>query len=141
MNRRTFFRWIGLGWLTSALLPILVACDFRRITAKPRSDGFVAVGNVSELEQSANKLQVQVGNTQLIVVGNASQPQTIGSFNPTCPHAGCNVKWETTQSQFVCPCHGAEFDSRGRVTQGPAAKDLASYSVKVEGQSILVKLN
>uniref|UniRef100_A0A832M4S3 Rieske (2Fe-2S) protein n=1 Tax=Oscillatoriales cyanobacterium SpSt-402 TaxID=2282168 RepID=A0A832M4S3_9CYAN len=141
MNRRTFFRWIGLGGLNSALLPILAACDFRRIAAKPRSDGFVAVGNISELDQSAGKLQVQVGDTQLIVVGNASQSQTIVALNPTCPHAGCNVKWEANQRQFVCPCHGSEFDSRGRVTQGPAAKDLVGYSVKVEGRSILVKLN
>lgn len=141
MNRRIFLRWIGLGWLTSALLPILVACDFRRIAAKPRSDSFVAVGNISELDQSAGKLQVQVGDTQLIVVGNASQSQTILALNPTCPHAGCNVQWEANQRQFVCPCHGSEFDSRGRVTQGPAAKDLAGYSVKVEGRSILVKLN
>jgi cytochrome b6-f complex iron-sulfur subunit len=139
MNRRTFFRWVGLGWLTSTLLPILVACDFRRIAAKPRSDGFVAVGNLSELDQPVGKLQVQVGNTPLIVVGNSAQPQTIVALNPTCPHAGCNVKWENNQSQFVCPCHESEFDSRGQVTKGLAARDLASYPVKIEDQAILVK--
>lgn len=141
MNRRAFFRWIGLGWLTSTLLPILVACGFKRIAANSRSDGFVVVGNVSELDQSAGKLQVQVGNTRLIVVGSASHPQTIVALNPTCPHAGCIVKWEDNQSQFVCPCHGSEFDSRGQVTQGSATRDLVSYSLKVENQSILVKLN
>ncbi|MES1025065.1 Rieske (2Fe-2S) protein [Gloeocapsa sp. BRSZ] len=141
MNRRAFFRWIGLGWLTSTLLPILVACGFKRIAANSRSDGFVVVGNVSELDQSAGKLQVQVGNTRLIVVGSASHPQTIVVLNPTCPHAGCIVKWKDNQSQFVCPCHGSEFDSRGQVTQGPATRDLVSYSIKVENQSILVKLN
>jgi cytochrome b6-f complex iron-sulfur subunit len=141
MNRRAFFRWIGLGWLTSTLPPILVSCDFKRIAAKPRSDGFVEVGSVSELDQPIGKLQVRIENTPLIVVGNPSQPQTIVALNPTCPHAGCDVQWKNDQSQFVCPCHESKFDSRGQVTQGPAARDLANYSVKVEDQSILVKLN
>jgi hypothetical protein len=52
-----------------------IAADSGRIAAKPRSDGFVAVGDMSELDQSAGKLQVQVSDTQLIVVGNASQSQ------------------------------------------------------------------
>lgn len=141
MNRRTFLRWLGLGWLISILPPILVACEFKRIASKPRSDGFQAVGNVSELKQPASQLQVQVGNTQLIVMGSSSQPQTIVAVNPVCPHAGCIVKWEGDQSKFVCPCHDSEFDSRGQVTKGPAARDLASYPVEVEGQTILVKLN
>lgn len=129
-----------MGWLTG-LLPILTACDFKRITAKPRSDGFVVVGTVSELNQSAGHLQLQAGNTQFIVVGRSAQPQTTVALNPTCPHAGCDVQWKNNQSQFVCPYHGSEFDSRGQVTRGPAGRALASYPLKVEDQAILVKLD
>ncbi len=140
MKRRVFFRWIGLGWLTSTLFPLLAACDPKRMAVKPRADGFVAVGSLSELDQAGGKLSVQAGNTPLILVGSAAQPQTIGALNLTCTHAGCTVKWETIQKQFVCPCHGAKFDAQGQVAQGPAAKGLTSYTVKVEDQSILVKL-
>ena len=39
-----------------------------------------------------------------------------------CTHRGCTV--EDKDGKYVCPCHGAEFDLEGRVTKGPAKKDL-----------------
>jgi cytochrome b6-f complex iron-sulfur subunit len=45
-----------------------------------------------------------------------------GAFSSRCTHLGCTVR--RTAEGFFCPCHGARYDSEGRVTLGPARKDL-----------------
>jgi Rieske Fe-S protein len=40
-----------------------------------------------------------------------------------CTHRRCKILPETDLS-FSCPCHGSSFDAGGRVTAGPATRDL-----------------
>ncbi|MDX2214825.1 MAG: FAD-dependent oxidoreductase [Oculatellaceae cyanobacterium bins.114] len=46
----------------------------------------------------------------------------------SCTHQGCTVHTET-DGHFHCPCHGAEYDDRGRVLRGPAQRDLPRFQV------------
>lgn len=46
----------------------------------------------------------------------------------TCTHQGCTVQ-PTATGEFHCPCHGAVFDSTGRVMRGPAQRDLGRFKV------------
>ena len=41
-----------------------------------------------------------------------------------CTHLGCTV--ESKPEGFTCPCHGSRFDTLGKVTRGPAQKNLHS---------------
>lgn len=40
-----------------------------------------------------------------------------------CTHRKCRLEAESNRS-FNCPCHGSTFDPGGRVTEGPAKRDL-----------------
>lgn len=42
----------------------------------------------------------------------------------SCTHLGCIPLRGGAAGGWVCPCHGSQFDASGRVTQGPAAKNL-----------------
>jgi cytochrome b6-f complex iron-sulfur subunit len=53
-----------------------------------------------------------------------------------CTHLGCTVQWKAEQNQFVCPCHGSQFDNQGRVVKGPAKRSLPIASVVVKQNQI-----
>ncbi|MDF7679691.1 ubiquinol-cytochrome c reductase iron-sulfur subunit [Enterobacteriaceae bacterium ESL0689] len=55
-----------------------------------------------------------------------------------CPHAGCVPNARAGGQGWVCPCHGSEFDTSGRVTRGPATANLAipDYAFYPDGQTL-----
>ena len=58
------------------------------------------------------------------------------ALSSTCPHLGCQVRWESQNNRFFCPCHNGVFDPSGVATSGPpadAGQQLASYPLKVAG--------
>lgn len=44
-----------------------------------------------------------------------------------CTHLGCTVN--LAETGYACPCHGSTYDSYGRVTGGPAPKDLVFFRI------------
>jgi len=63
-------------------------------------------------------------------------PEDFVALSSTCPHLGCQVRWEATNDRFFCPCHNGVFDPSGRGIGGPpgeAGQSLAQYPLKVEG--------
>ena len=58
------------------------------------------------------------------------------ALSSTCPHLGCQVRWEAQNNRFFCPCHNGVFDPSGVATGGPpgeAGQRLAEYPLRVEG--------
>ena len=59
------------------------------------------------------------------------------ALSSTCPHLGCQVRWEAQNNRFFCPCHNGIFDPSGVAIGGPpgeAGQRLAAYPLKVEGR-------
>lgn len=58
------------------------------------------------------------------------------AIQPICTHLGCTVPWNAEQGRFICPCHGSQYDSEGRVVQGPAPRSLPLVTVVVKQNQI-----
>jgi len=64
--------------------------------------------------------------------GSAGDFVALGS---TCPHLGCQVKWEPQNNRYFCPCHNGTFDPSGKATGGPpgdAGLSLPRYNLTVQ---------
>ena len=147
MNRREFMTWAGAGFLATSLPVALAACSTPTATApltplvaNAATNGYATVANLTDLRLDSAIEALGPDKKPIAITGNIQKPESIVAVNPTCTHKGCVVKWNASDKQFVCPCHGASFDNRGKVTKGPASKPLPTYAVKVENGKILVKV-
>jgi nitrite reductase/ring-hydroxylating ferredoxin subunit len=61
------------------------------------------------------------------------------ALSSTCPHLGCQVRWEEQNDRFFCPCHSGVFDPTGKAIAGPpgdAGQSLPRYALKVENGTL-----
>jgi nitrite reductase/ring-hydroxylating ferredoxin subunit len=60
----------------------------------------------------------------------------------TCTHEDASLSAGSLRGEIVkCPLHGSRFNvCTGQVMEEPAAENLKTYPVRVEGESILIGL-
>ena len=61
------------------------------------------------------------------------------ALSSTCPHLGCQVRWEGQNNRFFCPCHNGVFEPSGKAIGGPpgeAGQSLPRYQLRVENGSL-----
>ena len=148
MQRREFLSWVGIGTLASFLPVVIAACtneskeqtSANNTTPAPTSSNeYLTIGTLTELDKSGQILNKQTKDKPVIVIRNPQDSKTVLALNPTCTHKGCFVTWKSDEKHFECPCHDSDFARDGKVLKGPATQPLATYAVKIEGDSILVK--
>lgn len=45
----------------------------------------------------------------------------------TCTHLGCELRWNSAEKSWDCPCHGSRFTFEGDIIEGPAVTRLNHY--------------
>ncbi len=56
----------------------------------------------------------------------------------TCTHRGCELI--IGGGVYTCPCHGSEFTTTGKVTEGPAIENLKTYKIKTDNENIYISI-
>jgi len=54
-----------------------------------------------------------------------------------CTHRNCKLDAEADKT-FYCPCHGSTFDADGKVTEGPARRNLPMFTVSTNDKGELL---
>lgn len=59
------------------------------------------------------------------------------AISAVCTHLGCIVG--TSEDGFACPCHGSRYDPTGKVTRGPAPRNLPWWRMQYapDGQVVV----
>jgi ubiquinol-cytochrome c reductase iron-sulfur subunit len=83
-----------------------------------------------------NRTKKQIEEARSVPVSSLPDPQTDQSrvkeghdqwlvVIGICTHLGCiPIAHEGNYDGFFCPCHGSQYDSSGRIRQGPAPSNL-----------------
>ena len=59
------------------------------------------------------------------------------AFSAFCTHRKCKLTAERDLS-FYCKCHGSTFDPSGKVTEGPATRDLPTFPTSTDARGHLI---
>ncbi|MFF3313787.1 Rieske (2Fe-2S) protein [Streptomyces sp. NPDC002952] len=90
---------------------------------------------IIQLDQIPEGRGVVVPSANVVVI--RGKGDSVWAFDAICTHAGCTVS-EVTADSIECPCHGSKFDPKtGKVTHGPATKNLPRVIVEVRNGVVL----
>jgi Rieske Fe-S protein len=103
--------------------------------ANPASERVVDVGPASNFAKDGVYAAFETQGFFIVRKGN--QLLALSAF---CTHRRCKLAAQSDRS-FYCRCHGSTFDPNGKVTEGPAKRDLSQLSITVnEKGNVLVKV-
>lgn len=146
MNRREFIERSCMSCLAGlSILPLLNSC-----TAIHYSTNYTNGKNSIILKKSEFTLLKHNKPTQLkfVVIKNdqlefplvvyATGENSYSALYMQCTHQGCELS--PHENALVCPCHGAEFDTKGTVTNGPAEHHLKTFATTSDHEHIYIQL-
>ena len=136
MDRRKFLSQVGFG-ATAMLVPAciggLASCSGEGAEpSAPTNVDFTV--DISSGSLSSNGGFI-ASNGIIIARTNSG---TFLAVSAACTHQGTTVNYYSGDNNFVCPNHGAVYNSSGTVTKGPATTDLTQYKTSLSGNSLRI---
>jgi cytochrome b6-f complex iron-sulfur subunit len=135
MNRRKFLRSL-LFFLGSTAFVSFAYPLFRFLEAPVTGSKIVRITIKKEDIPSGSVKDIVINNTPAIVI-NMPDKGFI-ALSKICTHLGCIVEYDKTKKMLICPCHAGAFSLEGNVLSGPPPKPLLKYTVKVQGDDIVI---
>ena len=77
-------------------------------------------------------------SSQFLLVAHTAQ-DAFAALNGTCTHQACTITGFGS-GVFVCPCHGSQFTTSGRVVSGPAPAPLAQHQTQFANGVLTIAL-
>jgi Rieske Fe-S protein len=128
IGRRTFLVQSAIVAAAAAL----AACGADSSTAPTISTGTtIKVSDFSSLSAVGGIATTSVGGAPIAVVRTGTSSFLV--LSRVCPHQGSTVN--QNGSGFLCPNHGARFDSNGTWTGGERTSSLHAYSSTYDAAS------
>ncbi|MCU7550505.1 Rieske (2Fe-2S) protein [Chitinophagaceae bacterium LB-8] len=145
MNRRDFLLNSCAACLgAAASASIFSSCTSTRyISGTIVKDGLTLSKDEFKLDQKGN-----IAYRSFVIVRNETlqYPICIYRFSEQeytalwmrCTHQGTEL--QASGDVLQCPAHGSEFNNRGKVTNGPADRDLRIFPVTVNNKELFIDL-
>ena len=151
INRRSFFGAlmavgsVGMGAILA--VPVLRYVLYP-LYAKASGTEWSDVGEMSEFASSSAPVRKtitfaqrdgwrEVVSAQSIYVSRNAQGE-LEVLSAICPHLGCSVSWQSSQKDFICPCHGSVFKPDGKVIAGPSPRGMDRLRIRTKGGKLQV---
>lgn len=79
------------------------------------------ITSLSEVTEGEAKVVKYEGDSYALYKETGGKVHLVKS---TCPHAKCEVRWNSAELSWDCPCHGSRFNVNGKILTGPSVTAL-----------------
>jgi cytochrome b6-f complex iron-sulfur subunit len=144
VDRREFISKLGQAAVAAGLIAPIIG-SAASVMGKPKPTPMEPI--VLDLTKPEYAVLGQVGGAlkipdphdkkKPIIVIRISKTH-VAAFSSKCTHLGCEVPLPV-DGIIKCPCHGSVFDAEGKVTHGPAKKNLYAYSASLNQSMITIQ--
>ncbi len=129
VNRREFFSFLAVGWITFAaavagLLSLVFRYTYPNVNFEPAMD-FLA-GAPDSYDTGVDERWKKIHGVWII-----KQEGRLVALSNICTHLGCIPTWLPAEIKFKCPCHGSGYYMNGINFEGPAPRPLERYKVNL----------
>jgi Rieske Fe-S protein len=145
MNRRTFVKQTCITCVSGGLIPLLVSsCQATHYTSGVIDETGI---NVSKSEFTYLKKEQTLMRQYIIIQNDKLEfPIYLYRFSDNeysalwmkCTHQGAEL--QASGDSLHCPSHGSEFTNKGTVSNGPAERNLRSFPIRVQTDTITIDL-
>jgi cytochrome b6-f complex iron-sulfur subunit len=97
----------------------------------------VQIDSASPLAAVGGAAQVRSSGGVFLVARTAQESFT--ALTATCTHQACTITGFDS-ARYICPCHGSQFASSGRVLTGPATTSLRTFSTQFANNVLTITL-
>lgn len=146
MERRDFIKSacltcagsIGAAWLLQACTPqkYITNVTVKENKLAIKKSEFTVVKKDKTIQQKF--ILVKPENAQFPIAIYKLNDNEYKALYLQCTHQGCELSPHETM--MVCPCHGAEFNPKGEVTNGPAETNLKSFPTTTDNENIYIQI-
>ena len=108
--------------------------------ARPTRKAWLFVTPLDDLAVGDAMTYTSPGGEKIVITRNTAgrTGEDCRALSSTCPHLGCQVKWEPHNDRFFCPCHNGVFTPEGVGSEGPpVGMELVRYPLKVDDNGLL----
>lgn len=136
LSRREALQTIGALCCGAVMSPLILSCaPANQVTLK--EDGNLLTLSLEEFQEGT---VVVKSKTYMYPISlSRSEDGKFIALLMQCTHKGCELRSEG--AYLVCPCHGSEFDSQGKVLSPPAEKPLKTFPVHTDKKNIYIDIS
>ena len=125
-------------------MAFLEACSSQKYLTKYETKNNLVIISKSEFIQIKNGKEVKlpfvvlkIEQLPFPIAVYQHKDESFSALFLQCTHQGCELN--PFSGMIVCPCHGAEFDTRGEVKQGPAEINLKTFNTSYDNENIYIQ--
>jgi len=145
MDRKKFIKQCGFACISGTVMAsLLESCAASKTIPGNIVQDYITIPfsafDTKNTQKSAAKKYVVIQNDALqypICVFRFSD-NDYSALWMQCTHQGTEL--QVFGDKLQCPAHGSEFDNRGNVSNGPAAKHLRTLPVTIDNNQIKISL-
>jgi cytochrome b6-f complex iron-sulfur subunit len=150
MGRRQFMNLLTFGTITGiaagALYPVVSYFIPKSaggagggLTAKDKLGNDIVASDFVAAHQPGDRTLAQglKGDPTYLIITEDKELSSYG-LNAVCTHLGCVVPWNGSENKFICPCHGSQYNSEGKMVRGPAPLSLALVHADVSDDKVIL---